>query len=196
MDFLLGNCFKADLEYRGMKSDLVLRARKFAERKHGGQVRKDGAPYFGHLVRVAEIVLKFERCERVDELVAAAFLHDTLEDTDTGINELKKEFGEVVTLLVVELTTDKLRSKLEGKANYLSSKFSCERTISDWALVIKLADRLDNVSDLADREIEFAERMRSHTAIFLDALEKKRDLAATHKRLIKAIRRKLGEVDL
>ncbi len=67
-----------------MKSDLVLRSRNFAEKKHEGQMRKDGTPYFTHLVRVADIVLKFKACKRIDEIVAAAFLHDTLEDSDTG----------------------------------------------------------------------------------------------------------------
>ncbi len=175
-----------------MKSDLVLRAREFAEKKHKGQMRKDGTPYFTHLVRVADLVLKFKKCERIDEIAAAAYLHDCLEDTDTGISELREEFGEVVTLLVVELTTDKFRSKLDGKVNYLSSKFSNGRAISNWALVIKLADRLDNVSDLVDRDEEFAGKMKSHSLILLDALEKNRELTSTHKKLVVAIREKLG----
>jgi len=177
-----------------MESDLVLRAREFAEKKHEGQVRKDGTPYFGHLVRVADIVLKFKKCKRIDEIVAAAFLHDTLEDSDTGISELRKEFGEVVALLVVELTSDKLRAKLDGKANYLSAKFSSERAISNWALVIKLADRLDNVSDLGERDEEFRERLKGQTVLLLDALEEKRELTATHKKLILAIRDRLGKI--
>ena len=178
-----------------INSELVVRARDFAERKHNGQTRKDGTPYFTHSTRVSEIVFKFKKCKRIDELVAAALLHDTLEDTDTGVNELREQFGEVVTLLVVELTTDKLRSKLVGKANYLSAKFSCERAISNWALVIKLADRLDNVSDLGERDSEFANRMKSHSLILLKALEEKRELTATHKKLVLAIRKKLGEVE-
>ena len=177
-----------------MKSDLVLRSRNFAEKKHEGQMRKDGTPYFTHLVRVADIVLKFKACKRIDEIVAAAFLHDTLEDSDTGISELREEFGEVVALLVVELTSDKLRAKLDGKANYLSDKFSSERAISNWALVIKLADRLDNVSDFESMDFEFVDRRTKETFIILDALEEKRELTATHKKLILAIREKLGKV--
>jgi len=179
-----------------IESDLVLRARDFAERKHKGQVRKDGTPYFSHLVRVADIVFEFKKCKRIDEIVAAAYLHDCLEDTDTGISELRENFGEVVALLVVELTTDKLRSRLDGKANYLSKKFSSERAISNWALVIKLADRLDNVSDLAERDEEFAERMKRQTLVLLDALERNRELTSTHKKLIGAIRGRLDRVDV
>jgi len=174
-----------------MENDLVIRARDFAEKKHNGQMRKDGTPYFGHLVRVADIVSKFKKCKRIDEIVAAAFLHDCLEDTDTGISELREGFGEVVALLVVELTSDKLRAKLDGKANYLSDKFSSERAISNWALVIKLADRLDNVSDLAERDEEFRERLKAQTLVLLDALEEKRELTTTHKKLVLAIRGKL-----
>lgn len=179
-----------------IESDLVVRARKFARRKHEGQKRKGGGPYFSHLERVAETVFEFKKCKRVDEIVAAAFLHDTLEDTDTGISELREEFGEVVALLVVELTTDKLRSQLDGKANYLSRKFSSERAISNWALVIKLADRLDNVSDLNERDSGFAKKIKSQTLILLGALEVNRELTTTHKKLVLVIREKLAEVKI
>ena len=107
---------------------------------------------------------------------------------------MRKNFGEVVTLLVVELTMDKLRCEAIGKVKYLSDNFSCERIASSWALVIKLADRLDNISDLKDRDVEFARRIKSQTLDFLNALEEKRTLTLTHKKLIAAIREKLSEV--
>ena len=178
-----------------IKSDLVSKAREFAEEKHKGQVRKDGSPYADHLFRVADIVFRFKKCTRAEELIAATFLHDILEDTDTGVNELREEFGEIITLLVVELTTDKLRSDLDGKANYLSSKFASERMISNWALVVKLADRLDNISDLDSMADDVAERKKVETLVILDNLEEKRDLTATHMKLIAAIRERLDEFD-
>ena len=179
-----------------MSSELVKRARDFAEKKHDGQFRRDGTPYFTHLARVADIVFKFKESSRIDEIVSAAFLHDTLEDTDTGVDELRQEFGETVALLVVELTTDKLRSEVIGKANYLSNKFSCERSISNWALVIKLSDRLDNVSDLDKSSIESARKKKTETLTILDTLEEKRELTGAHKKLILAIRDKMEEFDI
>lgn len=179
-----------------MESELILKAREFAREKHRGQRRKDGTPYIGHPIRVMDIVFKFKERNRMDELFAAALLHDTLEDTDTGISELRENFGEIVALLVVELTTDKLRSKVVGKTEYLSGKFSNERAISSWALVIKLADRLDNISDLESMGVDATKKKRAETFGILDALEGKRDLTNTHRKLIGAIREKLGEFDL
>ena len=177
-------------------SELVNRARDFAKKKHEGQTRKDGSPYFAHLVRTAEIVFEFKKCTRIEELLSATFLHDVLEDTDTGISELRENFGEIITLVVVELTTDNLRVKIDGKADYLSNKFSNDRAISNWALVIKLADRLDNISDLNERSIEFAQRMKRETIVILDALEKNRELTPTQEKLVAAIREKLSGVNV
>ena len=174
-----------------MESDLIKRARAFAKRKHKGQFRKDGTPYFGHVERVMNIVFEFKERNRMDELFAAALLHDTLEDTNTGISELRENFGEVVALLVVELTTDKLRSQVVGKTEYLAGKFSNEKAISSWALVINLADRLDNISDLDKMDVEFARKKTKETLGILDALEEKRELTNTHRKLIAAIREKL-----
>ena len=176
-----------------MESKLVLKAREFAKKKHEGQLRKDGTPYFGHVARVKDIVFEFKERNRADELFAAALLHDTLEDTDTGISELRENFGEIVALLVVELTTDRIRSEVIGKTEYLSGKFSNERAISSWALVIKLADRLDNVSDLDSMDVDVAWKKIKETESILKALEDNRDLTRTHKKLILAIRGKLDE---
>jgi GTP diphosphokinase / guanosine-3',5'-bis(diphosphate) 3'-diphosphatase len=178
-----------------MESGLIIKAREFATKKHDGQVRRDGTPYINHAFRVMSIVFEFKERNRLDELFAAALLHDTLEDTNTGISELRENFGEVIALLVVELTTDKLRSKVVGKTEYLSGKFSNERAISSWALVIKLADRLDNVSDLDTSDRNFAVKKKAETLGILNVLEKKRELTNTHKKLILAIREKLNEFD-
>ena len=181
------------MNWGGMESELILKAREFAREKHRGQMRRDGSHYFGHVSRVMDIVSEFKERHRMDELFAAALLHDTLEDTDTGISELRENFGEIVALLVVELTSDKLRAKVIGKTEYLSGKFSNERAISSWALVIKLADRLDNILDLDEMEVGFAKNKKVETIRLLDALEENRELTNTHRKLIKAIRERLGE---
>ena len=189
---------RIEIEIMGKINDLEFfeKAKKFVVAKHKGQARRDGTPYVSHVIRVADIVLKFKDDSDLDELVVAALLHDTLEDTDTGISELRENFGEVVALLVVELTTDRLRAKVVGKAKYLADKFSDEKAISSWGLVIKLADRLDNISDLDNVGEDFSFRYRNETLDILDALERKRKLTRTHKKLIVAIREKLAEVGL
>ncbi len=177
-----------------IKSKPFLKAKRLLEEKHKGQVRKNGEPYVNHPIRVADIVLKYCVAPRAEEFAVAALLHDVLEDSDSGISELRKDFGEFVTLLVLEMTADKYASGNLGKTKYLCKKLSDKRYISGWALIIKLADRLDNVSDLNVLDKEFARRYKAQTLDILNALEKKRELYKTHVRLIKAIREKLDEV--
>ncbi len=177
------------------KEDLFLKAKKFIEKKHKGQLRKNGEPYINHPVRVAETVLKVSDNPRVKEFTVAALLHDVLEDSDSGISELRKTFGEFVTLLVVEMTADRFASGSLGKTKYLSKKLSDKRYVSGWALIIKLADRLDNVSDLNILNKDFARKYKAQTITILDALERKRELYDVHVKLIGEIRAKLDEVE-
>lgn len=172
--------------------EIINKATIFAQEKHQGQLRKDGTPYILHPLRVSEIVRSFKKSHKINELIAAAILHDTLEDTDTGISELRENFGELITLLVVELTSDKFKSNNVGKANYLAEKMGSSKKISNWALTIKLADRLDNVSDLKEMpDKEFVERYKKETEDILLYLEKNRELSKTHKEIIKSIKEKL-----
>jgi len=176
--------------------DLRKESLAFATKKHKGQLRRDGTPYITHPIRVAEIVLKFKESHRMDELVAAAYLHDTLEDTDTGVNELSENFGYLVALLVSELTTDKFSCEAIGKTEYMKNKLSNERSLGHWAMTIKLADRLDNVSDLNERKVEFARKYKEETLEILKYVEEKRKLTEVHIKLIEAIKKKLSGVDL
>ena len=199
LDVELKNIFGESNSWRGeFAIDLLVeRAKIFAEKKHLGQFRVDGkTPYIIHPFRVADIVKKFKKSHRIDELVAAAYLHDTLEDTHTGVNELRNNFGEIVALLVVELTSNPLEIKNLGKTKYLSEKLGSEDNMSSWALTIKLADRLDNVSDLANlpKGNDWAMNYKKQTLLILEFLEKNRSISNTHKTLISEIRKKLGEI--
>jgi (p)ppGpp synthase/HD superfamily hydrolase len=122
----------------------------FAKQAHKGQVRKFiNKPYFGaHVVKVNGIVKQYTTNE---DLLCAALLHDTLEDCyediEVGYIELKEIFGKRVADLVYELTSDgdEIDDSYEGdKAAYLSDKMI---HMSSDALIIKLADRLQNISD-------------------------------------------------
>ncbi|MDH3353056.1 MAG: HD domain-containing protein [Nanoarchaeota archaeon] len=177
-------------------SDLISRAERFVRERHKGQFRRNGEPYINHPLRVSENVLKFKGSPRVSELAAAALLHDTLEDTDTKVSEIREKFGEFVALLVVQLTIDRSIANTIGKTKYLSKKFSDERKVGDWALAIKLADRLDNVSDFDIMDDEFVARYTLQTLEFLSVIENNRKLSAIHTELIREIRNKMDDVKL
>ncbi len=171
----------------------IKKAAKFAEKKHKGQIRKfDKEPYVKHPKRVAELLRKYKNSKEVYKLVQAALLHDTIEDTPTSAKELKRKFGKLVASLVQELSSDK-KDMVEkgGKRKYLAHK---TQNMSSWGLVIKLADRLDNVSDFKTASPAFVKSYGKQTNYILDELEKNRKLSGTQKRLIADIRKKMAEV--
>ncbi|MDA3836740.1 MAG: HD domain-containing protein [Nanoarchaeota archaeon] len=168
---------------------MIEEAIQFAEQKHRDQKRKfSGEPYITHPISVATIIRDNKNSHRITELITAAFLHDTLEDTNITEQELKKYFGEFVLSLVKELTTDENEMKKVGKTKYLADKMSNPNKMSSWALVIKLADRLDNVSDIHITSNEFKERYTKETNFILSEIEKNRELSPTQTILIKKIK--------
>lgn len=168
-------------------------ALEYAKKAHSGQTRSDGTEYIEHPKRVATTILNFKKSKNLDQLIAAAYLHDTIEDTNTTFDDLKKMFGGLVAEIVMELTSDKEKIKELGKTEYLSQKMT---GMSSYSLAIKLADRLDNVSDLKTAKTpEFRDRYRKETEAILDRIEKSRVLSGTHKKIIGLIRDKLSELD-
>jgi len=168
-------------------------AARYAAQAHSGQKRSGGKPYISHPVRVANLVKKYKDSKELDKLLSAAFLHDTIEDTDTTEEQLRKMFGDLVASLVKELTSDKDKIEKLGKAEYLTQKMI---HMSSWGLVIKLADRLDNVADIKTAKTpEWRHRYRAETENILTQLEQNRKLSGTHQAIIADIRDKLAEID-
>ena len=98
------------------KELLILRAIDFAARKHRDQRRKDeeASPYINHPISVSLLLADVGNV--IDpEVLSAAILHDTLEDTDTTPEELKAEFGTRICRLVQEVTDDKKLPKTKRK---------------------------------------------------------------------------------
>lgn len=155
----------------------------FAKTKHEGQLRQNGSPYITHPVRVAKLVAQYKKSKNYKLLLSAALLHDTLEDTYTCTKELYDFFGEnsQVPSLVVELTTAKFVPKLIGKAEYLAHKME---NMTSYALVIKLCDRLDNLTDLNGCSLEKKQRMMTDTRYIIDYLKTHRELTQTHLNII------------
>jgi (p)ppGpp synthase/HD superfamily hydrolase len=125
---------------------LVTRAIHFAAQRHADQRRKGRRrePYVNHLAEVAELV-----CEAIDgddpALVSAAYLHDTIEDTQTSLEELRSLFGEDIAALVMEVTDDKSLPKMERKRLQIVTA----PKKSPRAKLLKIADATSNVRALA-----------------------------------------------
>ena len=124
----------------------IRRATGFAAWKHTGQFRKGEGktPYIHHPVEVAAILSEAGAVEDSD-LLQAALLHDTIEDTDTHREEVESHFGSRVCSIVLEVTDDKLLQKQERKA----AQIAHAPHLSIEAQSLKLADKISNVFDVA-----------------------------------------------
>jgi guanosine-3',5'-bis(diphosphate) 3'-pyrophosphohydrolase len=125
---------------------MILEAAAFAARKHSTQRRKDvgASPYINHPIEVAGI-LAGAGIEEAN-ILAAALLHDTLEDTDTSSSELEAVFGAEVREIVEAVTDDKALAKEERKRRQIAHAAH----LSSAATLVKLADKIANVRDIGD----------------------------------------------
>ncbi len=123
--------------------DLILKAIAFAARQHDGQTRKDKkTPYVSHPFRVAMILSHAFGVKDV-RVLAAAVLHDTIEDTAADFDDLEKEFGRDVAVWVGLLSKDTRKQAPAREAEYL--KILAEAP--DEVKLIKLGDIYDNATD-------------------------------------------------
>ena len=129
-----------------MSSDLILilHAASFAAQKHRDQRRKDAeaSPYINHPLALADILAR-EGDVTDARVIAAALLHDTVEDTETTIEELEERFGKRVAAVVAEVTDDKSLPKAERKRLQIVKAGSK----STEAKLVKLADKIANLRD-------------------------------------------------
>jgi guanosine-3',5'-bis(diphosphate) 3'-pyrophosphohydrolase len=126
---------------------LLLRAATFAADKHKGQKRKNASetPYINHPLEVAHLLATEAGVTDV-VVLAAAILHDTIEDTGTTREELEQLFGAEVAGVVAEVTDDKSLLKAERKRRQVEHAPS----LSARAKLVKLADKICNIRDVAD----------------------------------------------
>ena len=105
----------------------VLRAASFAARKHHGQTRADNqTPYFSHVARVTLILTHVFGCDD-EEVLTAALLHDTIEDTATDYDEIAELFGTQVADYVVTLTKNVMLPKQEREEDYAFAEAAQDR---------------------------------------------------------------------
>ena len=133
-----------------MKSELalLLKALAFAAHKHRDQRRKDpeASPYINHPIALADVLVNEGGVSDV-EVLCAALLHDTVEDTATTPQELAQAFGARIARIVAEVTDDKALSKAERKRLQVEHA----ARLSPEAKLVKLADKICNLRDVAVR---------------------------------------------
>jgi (p)ppGpp synthase/HD superfamily hydrolase len=120
-----------------MKSLLLQSAAIFARDAHKGQVRDDGTPFISHPIIVARIITLLAPDD--ENLIAAALMHDVIEDTDFTYADLLGQFGPDIANLVHEVTH-------EGQQD--SKGFYFPRLHTQRGIMLKFADRLSNLSDM------------------------------------------------
>lgn len=165
-------------------SEKVKKALAFATEKHKGQKRDDGQDYIIHPIRVAKIVERYKKSENLENILCAALLHDTLEDTYTSPKEIEDEFGKMVSSMVIELTTAQSVPKLIGKDVYLANKML---NMTSYAFIIKLADRLDNIKDLGGVSLEKKKRYIKETYSIMKILQIKQNISKAQQDLMNEI---------
>jgi len=123
----------------------LLKAIRFSADKHRNQRRKDNAqsPYINHPIEVVQLLWDVGGIRDADVLLAA-ILHDTIEDTHTRPEEIRAAFGPDVLSLVLEVTDDKSLPKAERKRLQIES--ASHKSFG--AKLVKLADKCCNVRDL------------------------------------------------
>ena len=124
---------------------LILKAAAFAAHKHRDQRRKDpsASPYINHPIMLAEILRRVGDV-RDSAVLAAALLHDTLEDTETSADDLRAAFGPKITKIVQEVTDDKRLPRQQRK----DLQVEHAAHISKGAKLVKLADKIANLGDI------------------------------------------------
>ena len=125
----------------------VVKAAAFAAHKHRDQRRKDqqASPYINHPLALANVLCNEVTGIEDQDVVCAALLHDTIEDTDTTHAEIEAEFGLSVLGVVLEVTDDKTLPKAQRKILQIEHAPGLSRS----AKLVKLADKICNLRDMA-----------------------------------------------
>jgi len=149
----------------GADEDALNRGYVFAMKAHGSQKRASGDPYFSHPLEVAGILTRY----KVDSAsIVTALLHDTIEDTDTKLEDIQDQFGEEVGRLVdgvTKLTRIEFQSDQAQQAeNFRKLVLAMSEDIR--VLLVKLADRLHNM-----RTIQYISKPEKRRRIAMETMD-------------------------
>ncbi len=143
-DLLEGLLTELTAQRGNLGVDLVTKAFRFAAAAHEGQVRRSGEPFITHPVGVAKICIELRLDE---ETIAAALLHDVVEDTEIDIETIREEFGDEIAHLVdgvTKLTRVQFQTREQAEAeNYRKMVVAMAEDVR--VILIKLCDRLHNL---------------------------------------------------
>jgi guanosine-3',5'-bis(diphosphate) 3'-pyrophosphohydrolase len=153
---------KVEKEQGRLDVTLIQKAHAFAQEAHRGQKRMSGEPFFVHCERVAAILLE----QHLDSgTLAGGLLHDVLEDTETSFGTLRKEFGQEVADLVQGVTKisglKQTTPEAQSAENYRKMLLAITKDLR--VILIKLADRLNNMRTLQYLEPEKQQRIAKET---------------------------------
>jgi|TARA_Y100000310_G_C20621718_1_gene783696 (p)ppGpp synthase/HD superfamily hydrolase len=150
-------------------SNVIDRAIEFATLAHRGQVRRyTGEPYIVHPVEVMEIV---STVSDDSEVLAAALLHDTVEDTPISLQDIRYEFGDRVAGLVDQLTDRSRPEDGNRKARKEIDRVHLS-TASPEAQTVKLADLISNTRSIVEHDPVFAKVYMREKLLLLDVLHR------------------------
>lgn len=150
--------------------NIVKKAELFATQRHAeiGQVRKyTNEPYINHPAEVVEIV---KSVKHTDEMLAAAWLHDTVEDTKTTLDEIKRIFGLIVWQYVKDLTDVSKKSDGNRKTRKAIDREHTSKALPE-AKTIKLADLISNSRTIKERDPKFAKVYLAEKRLLLEVLK-------------------------
>ena len=173
-----------------MGFDLLALATSFAARAHAGQMRKDGrTPYIAHPMRVC-LALSIVFNVSDPEVLAAALLHDTIEDTSADFDDLNSEFGVNVANLVAAMTKDQRLPEDERERRYVA-----QINQGGWRVqVLKLADIYDNLGDLESLPADKRKNSLRRARFYLSAM--KSTLAAEAQAAFEIVRERFAAIEI
>jgi (p)ppGpp synthase/HD superfamily hydrolase len=161
-------------------NDIIIKAARTAANKHCGQLRKYGhnVPYIMHPIRVAGMIAIHPNSS--PELVAASYLHDTIEDTTYTSKELMEDFGETVHYFVMGLTNPSKQFQHLHRDDRKKMDREHIANCSNKIKLIKLVDRIDNLKDMNKAPLDFLSLYVKESQRLLDEALRGVDLVYEH----------------
>ncbi len=144
-----------------LDSDIVGKAQRFAHEKHKNQKRKDGVtPFSEHLEGVVNRLKNLGVTNQ--DVLCAAWLHDTIEHTETTFDEINEIFGNIISVLVLSLSKNSELSRKERETQYIQQL----KDSTPQAKIIKLCDVSANLKDIANAPISKTQKNKQTKKLF------------------------------
>jgi (p)ppGpp synthase/HD superfamily hydrolase len=159
--------------------DKIIKAMEFSKKCHQGQVRDFGEPYYSHPFEVAELLLLSSYPYLTGDGIITALLHDVVEDSDATYEIIEELFGRNVSFMVGLLTKYDSNGQIVQFPNIINNLF----VKSKEAALIKICDRLHNISTMSLREAEKQNKLRIETATYIMPLAETLEIGDYIKRI-------------